>query len=126
MAAGPAGTFVVCLGADLHLSCEATRAGFGLFARDNERTQLGPPLAASATPPSDGLLGAARATAIMLYPEHVTMTAEQREKLADQPAEVQVKPHRYVRDRPSWDCKLCPFDGHHEIHQNVPPATRQS
>ncbi len=118
------GTFALKIGADLHLSCETSREGFAIWARDNERNQLDL-LATSAAPPSDAIIGAARATAIALFPNHVTLTADQREKLTELSPFVEIKPHRYQRNRPGWDCKVCPFDGHHEIHQNIPPATRQ-
>lgn len=120
-----AGTFSVRLGVDLKLVCETSREGYAIRAMTADGNVL-ETIGTSAAAPSDAIIGAARATAIALFPEHVTMTAEQRVKLAEQPALVEVKPHRFDRDRPTWNCKICPFDGHHKIHQNIPPATRQS
>jgi len=80
MRSGQVGEFAVKLGVDLQLTCDYMAERFIIRAHDDAGDVL-QELAVSAVPPTDAIIGAARATAIQLFPDHVTMTADQREEV---------------------------------------------
>lgn len=109
----------VQLGHDLHLAVVRTPAGFTTYALDNDDVKLDA-LAFTTEPPSDAILSAARATAILLYAEHVEPPRQAAVDDSRPPA-----PHPFDRDRSQsgFHCKHCSLDAHHGIH-NVRKAPR--
>jgi len=155
----------VMLGVDLQLVCDSTSSGYDIEAVDANATCLQVVAKTTDYPPTDAIIAAARATAIQLFPDHVTMTTGERmvqrarpedltpdqRKRLDEGGSVTVDdlndaqrallgdeagrpivldmptatapsrplaPHRFLRDRPNWTCKVhgCGRDGHDPIH----------
>lgn len=101
------------LGTDLHLVIEKAQ-GYRITATDAQGNEDLTTLGHTTAYPSDAEFSAMRATAIMLFPEHVTPQA-------NLPAEPPVKPHAYERstkrdpDNP-WACKHCQHEPRHPVH----------